>query len=242
MSESLDFAKSPMCGASMKRTIQLHQGPTMEVIVGADVDQRMTWYLPKALLSHHSGFFRAACNQPFKEGLENTITLSDVDPKVFEVFVQWLYHDRFPCDFATIGCDLQLRVWPGFQTWILGDKFMAKEFQDCSMRWIWEYHAPHGDEGVAVILPEEAQYCYENTLPKSKLRKFVSDSLCQSWGDSAYACDKLGWESVFVDHMELALDVLFHSGGYARRTVKSVESYFENPFHNGQPHASPATT
>lgn len=64
--------------------------PVFEIIVGTGEDV-VVWNIPKALLSAHSEFFRAACYGRFKEGIENKISFSDVIPAVFRSSVQWLY-------------------------------------------------------------------------------------------------------------------------------------------------------
>jgi hypothetical protein len=67
----------------------------MEVIVTSKVNSA-NWNIPKVLLSHHSCFFRVACYGPFKEGLENRITIGDCDLLNFQAFVQWIYFFTFP--------------------------------------------------------------------------------------------------------------------------------------------------
>jgi hypothetical protein len=48
------------------------------------------------LLTYHSSFFRAALTGHFKEAENKCVVLEDDDPQVFELFVHWLYHKRFP--------------------------------------------------------------------------------------------------------------------------------------------------
>ncbi|KAF2449204.1 hypothetical protein P171DRAFT_480311 [Karstenula rhodostoma CBS 690.94] len=47
------------------------------------------------LLAHYSEFFRAALQGGFAEAETKTITLDDVAPHTFELFVHWLYYQRF---------------------------------------------------------------------------------------------------------------------------------------------------
>jgi hypothetical protein len=95
----------------------------MEVIVGTGKDVAI-WHIPKRLLSHHSAFFRAACNGLFKEGVENRIMFEHCEPGTFEVFVQWIYYGECPLAEHIIE-DRVLQFWPA---WILGDRIMAKGF------------------------------------------------------------------------------------------------------------------
>jgi hypothetical protein len=107
----------------------------MEVIIGTGKDTA-TWTIPKALLSQHSEFFRAACNGPFKEGLENKITIPDVDARNSQVFVQWLY-------FVTLPAKWEVRdnVYDPFRLWICGDRISAPAFQDCDIGQLYDDYA-----------------------------------------------------------------------------------------------------
>lgn len=50
------------------------------------------------LLTHYSPFFRAALTGSFKEASEKLVSLPDTETEVFELFVHWLYHQRFPTE------------------------------------------------------------------------------------------------------------------------------------------------
>lgn len=183
-----------------------------------------TWNLPKALLGHHSNFFRAACYQPFKEGLENKIILPDYDSDVFRVFVQWLYYEHLPTDFRR-NC-AEWDIWLGFRAWVLGDKILATKFQDCIMRWIWKCYAPQSVDRYIVLLAE-IQYYWQNTPPGSKLRQFITDVICQCWGSYYYSPQaREGWEDLFEEHQDFRNDLIFQLGGH-KKEVLPVEAYLQ---------------
>jgi hypothetical protein len=48
------------------------------------------------LLIHHSKFFRAALTGGFQEAKNKIVRLEDDEPNTFELFVHWLYYQRFP--------------------------------------------------------------------------------------------------------------------------------------------------
>ena len=58
------------------------------VLVG-ETEQRFT--LHKGIVTQHSAFFRAACNGKFKESIEETVRLPEVDVAIFKIYVQWIY-------------------------------------------------------------------------------------------------------------------------------------------------------
>lgn len=66
--------------------IQYFSGPEVTVrVCGRD------FILPKSLLCYNSTFFDRAFNGPWKEGVEQEITLSSASVEAFEMVVQWMY-------------------------------------------------------------------------------------------------------------------------------------------------------
>jgi len=55
-----------------------------------------TYRVHEALLLHHSDYFRKALQQCWKEGEERKVVLNDLEPKAFDVFVDWLYTQKLP--------------------------------------------------------------------------------------------------------------------------------------------------
>jgi hypothetical protein len=122
------------------------QGPSVEVVVGTGTNL-ITWHIPKALLGHHSGYFRATGN-------ESKVTLSEVNLTLFQHFIQWIYFatlsrpratprrsttapppvaDRLPrVDMKEVGLIPQL--------WSLGDKLEARLFKNFVMEKIHGKH------------------------------------------------------------------------------------------------------
>jgi hypothetical protein len=72
-----------------------HNTTFAKVVVGPKA-QSFTVHLD--LLVYHSPFFRAALTGSFKEAGEKLITLSDTNENTFELFIHWLYYQRFPTD------------------------------------------------------------------------------------------------------------------------------------------------
>ncbi|KAF2133503.1 hypothetical protein P153DRAFT_274054, partial [Dothidotthia symphoricarpi CBS 119687] len=112
------------------------QGDSMEVSVIRG-NKTAKWNIPKALLSHHSEFFRKACNETFKEGFENKIVLPDCEPRMFQIFVQWIYFDTLP-EILSMG--MMDNVWRVFHLWVLGDRILAKEFKNMVMEKIYKVY------------------------------------------------------------------------------------------------------
>lgn len=76
-----------------------------KVIVGPDEAE---FTVHEELLTYHSAFFRAALTGRFKEAGKKKVTLEEDKPHIFEFFVHWLYHDRFP---DTTDCEDLINQW-----------------------------------------------------------------------------------------------------------------------------------
>jgi hypothetical protein len=63
------------------------------VLVGPD---QTRFVVHENLLVHYSKFFHAALTGKFKEAEDKTVKLEEDDPDIFELFVHWLYYQRFP--------------------------------------------------------------------------------------------------------------------------------------------------
>jgi hypothetical protein len=63
--------------------------------VGSNNEQKR-FVVHEDLLTHYSKFFRAALKGGFKEANERIIPLGEQSPRLFELFVHWLYYQRFP--------------------------------------------------------------------------------------------------------------------------------------------------
>jgi hypothetical protein len=65
------------------------------VIVGSGNEQKR-FVVHESLLTHFSKFFRAALLGGFKEASDKIVPLHHQCPRIFELFVHWLYYQQFP--------------------------------------------------------------------------------------------------------------------------------------------------
>jgi len=73
------------------------------VLVGPN---HVKFVVHESLLIHYSDFFRAALTGNFSEAKDKIVRLEEDDPETFEVFVHWLYYQRFPD--KNLGDDVEL--------------------------------------------------------------------------------------------------------------------------------------
>lgn len=80
-----------------------HSGPQtfVKITVGTDPDTQ-TFSILKSLVCHKSPFFRAAFEGSFSEAESQTMTLEDVEPKIFGLMVDWLYTQKVEKEFGRL--------------------------------------------------------------------------------------------------------------------------------------------
>jgi hypothetical protein len=86
----------------------------MQVTVRSESGEERSWTLPKALLSHYSGYFTRLRN--FKEGEEGAVVLQDFDMVVFRSLKD------------------PNKIRDSAKAWVFGDYFDATEFKNFATR------------------------------------------------------------------------------------------------------------
>ncbi|KAL9101782.1 MAG: hypothetical protein Q9163_003001 [Psora crenata] len=139
----------------------------------------------------------------YSEGSTNSVTLSEDEPEVFQLYVQWLYVGRF-----------EYRKDPphalrSAQAWVLGDKLQCEAFRDHAMVQLIRFHRdvaepnfPLGKPPRKNVLDTSTLHCaYENSLPGSNLRAWALDCFvrqsveyrlvhdAKKWGELAQTLD-----------------------------------------------------
>lgn len=170
------------------------------MIVGGDgtwlagSNDRQTWWLPKALVSHYSSFLRAQCTRESKEPEKTSVTLPDVDPTVFSKFVEWMCKEvlahtlQFHNANKNPHPDYGSYVIPGFvrdlvpeelfptlasQAWVLGDKLNVQGFKNYAMvRLYVAYVSQNEPRAVRMI---DVKYSCSHSASESLLQQFFLD-------------------------------------------------------------------
>jgi len=148
----------------------------IEVVVGKEA---AIWCLHEKVLAAGSTFFKAAMNSPFKEGSERKISLAEDGNLVFQLFVQHLYTKAF----HTSSMSLLLKAYA------LGDKLGAPDFQAQALDKIFGLNYSH-----CQFTAEQVLWVFENTLPKSGLRRLTADTVAHATLRQRLNYGKEDWE------------------------------------------------
>ncbi|EMD85158.1 hypothetical protein COCC4DRAFT_66532 [Bipolaris maydis ATCC 48331] len=143
--------------------------------------EKVPYEVHKALLTHYSEYFSSALNGPWKEAQENSITLNDIDPKTFGIFVHWLYTQKIateeevnhilethPCDEHDDNPYITVLT----EAVVFGDRFLAPDFRKAAQNHTVDYICRQNGKHMVPFL-YASKYAFENLPDSHKLCKFL---------------------------------------------------------------------
>ncbi|KAF2642246.1 hypothetical protein P280DRAFT_467641, partial [Massarina eburnea CBS 473.64] len=163
---------------------------TVTIEVGPEPETQR-FHVYTALLTYYSDYFAKTLSGDWKEAQDRTITLPDIDPRIFSIFVDWLYTKRLPVkskdwiplvgSFATLEesssehnrlVDI-LRT----HTYVFADRFMVPGFR-CAV---------HNDIANDLTLAGNTPFydmvilAFDNLPAKNKLLTLLVKMHCAHW-------------------------------------------------------------
>jgi hypothetical protein len=154
------------------------------------------------LLVHYSKFFRAALTGNFSEARNKTVKLEEDDPEVFELFVHWLYYQRFP-DKSLGDDETILKIWiePNRETaythfyiylYLFGDKYDVPSLRSDTINELVRFMETEPDS--CLTDPPAIRAAFTRLPQNSPMCRLLVDIYCY-YGDpkifndpSAYDC------------------------------------------------------
>ncbi|RYN51240.1 hypothetical protein AA0114_g5620 [Alternaria tenuissima] len=104
-------------------------GAIAAIIVEVGPDRRK-YHVQKAFLTHYSEYFSKALNGAWKEAKDKIIRLTDIEPAIFGLFIEWLYTQNLP-NLITLNAnkiDLSSRLWK-IKLYIFADRFAVSRLR-----------------------------------------------------------------------------------------------------------------
>ncbi|KAF2849341.1 hypothetical protein T440DRAFT_399272 [Plenodomus tracheiphilus IPT5] len=157
----------------------------------SDYPQKI-FYIHKDVLCKTSGFFHAAMKQEWSAQRTQPIDLTDVNPDLFELYVQWLYSKKVSIQ-AILNEENEAPVSVLVKSYILGARLADSKYQKATMKTLFLY--AHKTE----TYPDEQtmRLAYRYTLSFDPLRKLLIDFwVCKAsvtWSDGSLV-ERLGIE------------------------------------------------
>lgn len=134
-------------------------------------------------LIHYSKFFNNALTGGFKEAKEKTLRLEEANAETFELFVHWLYVQRFP-DEALDNEDL-VNIWktnhqnwksPLIDLYIFADVYMVDKLRSDTIKHIFNFcKIGH------VLCPVDVSVAFETHPADSPLCRLMVDVFGILW-------------------------------------------------------------
>ena len=143
--------------------------------------QQATYRIHKALLLHHSDYFRKALQQCWKEGEERRVIIDDFEEPAFDVFVEWLYAGNIPQfaedwlqrepqeERARYSCRMNLLR---LKAYVVADRLGAEKFLNDINNHIVDYHIESPPWYESII------YAFENIPSERRILGMLVDAHC----------------------------------------------------------------
>lgn len=191
--------------------------------------KRVKFGVHKGILIRRSAFFRAALTGTFKEATEGTVTLQEDSPKVFEVFVSWLYTGKLentvdeiptPCSFKRLA-----------ELYIFADRYDVPILRNDAI----DALVKHSQENLQ-ISTSIFRMVYDATPPKDPLRRLLVDimTLDTDIHESVVAYRESYPAEMLLDMLVVSserIDALLSGSGNGRWPWKRTKSSICSSYH-----------
>lgn len=153
------------------------RGPQTIVTVNVKRDPLSKTLLPfrvhKNYICHYSPYFEAAFNGNFVEGETQVLELDDTDPRIFGMFVNWIYTQELVNEEGNSpSCTSCINLW------ILADRLLVPSLQNQALvcldlvRSKWGSGVPGTSLGSKIF-----KRVWDNTTEESPLRSYLVEAM-----------------------------------------------------------------
>ncbi|SCV49621.1 uncharacterized protein FFB14_10999 [Fusarium fujikuroi] len=159
-------------------------------------------------------------------------------PDTFGLFVEWMYYGTYDSVSPVLISNADAKCW------VLGKKLRSVEFQNYSMRRLYEQHTrPIFGRPMTC---DDVQDVWRNTSPGAKVRKFYMNFIVEHFGSPAKLLgSSADWDALLQSQSEIRIPLLdkFRQSTFSPHQVGSIDEYLEPnnlPFnlsslHNSEP-------
>ncbi|KAI8934194.1 hypothetical protein NX059_008943 [Plenodomus lindquistii] len=155
---------------------------TVVVQVGSEKKRYM---LHTDLLKFHSGYFRGALSGAFKESVDGSISLTDVDTDAFDIFVNYIYNGILSASVHTaveVGQKLDGPVALRWKVYVLADRLIIPELKRDILNLAFNYFSEKSTSpAVRLII-----YFFENLPHDDTLLQLATDAHCINNGVASW--------------------------------------------------------
>ncbi|KAI7698728.1 hypothetical protein KC353_g16814, partial [Hortaea werneckii] len=139
------------------------------------------FYIPRETLCASSDYFNTALKEEWQEGRIGEVELQDVDPRIFNIYANWLMRRRVYIDCeSSEGKVMTDQYFLAFKAYALGDRLLDQDFKDAVTDVIAFYMIMEKDsEGYEYRLPCDSSInmLYSTTTPGCTARRLLERSI-----------------------------------------------------------------
>ncbi|KAI4936770.1 uncharacterized protein J4E92_001495 [Alternaria infectoria] len=138
------------------------------------------YYVQKAFLVHYSEYFSKALSGTWEEAKNGVVTLTDVLPGVFNLFVEWLYTQHLPSNYSQIadGTTSNEQKWM-LRLYVFADRFAVAALRTAMNRaMVKKFNKPSPAPYQSVI------YAFDNLPSTDPLLDLLVDTAFVTWYSS----------------------------------------------------------
>ena len=162
-----------------------------DIIVGVE---KVRFHVHKDIAVYASPFFAAALRGNFVEGTTGQIILSDVDPKIFEHIVLWMYQSRLDSAPHTFFKDGKPTYFTLLDIYAVADQLCIEGMRNA----VVDLMAELADQTNSVPTPMDTSLLYENIRENAPIRALVLDLFAYKKTDNLLATHKDPWHPLFL--------------------------------------------
>ncbi|RMZ35020.1 hypothetical protein D0859_00839 [Hortaea werneckii] len=137
--------------------------------------------IPREVLYASSDYFKTALKEEWRAGKAGTVELQDVEPRIFNIYANWLMRRRIFIDCgSTEGKVMTEQYFLAFKAYALGDRLLDRDFKDAVTDAIAYYMIMEkDDQGYEYRLPCDSSInmLYSTTVPGCTARRLVEHSI-----------------------------------------------------------------
>lgn len=148
--------------------------------------QREEFVIHKALLCHHSPYFRSALNSNFIEAQHNAVELKDEDPEWFQYIAAWMYRGTFGqsrYDHANSQEEAIALCTQACEIYYLADFLRIEKLLVQLLSYLHGLFDRFQEKRIVPLNSAVIIHVYKNTTEASELRATIMDELVRVWCD-----------------------------------------------------------
>ncbi|RDW92785.1 BTB/POZ domain-containing protein [Aspergillus mulundensis] len=206
---------------TVKEEHALDFGNVVTVVVGNDSEGKSkSVIVHEDLLRASYEFFDKALDGPWKESARRIIELPADDPRIFAMYVRWLYFGSLAVLKGNVEAEEGENQFTNLvNAYILGDKLLCGDFQNAAIKEFvkrMKFFDPHNDV---------VKHIYAHTRPDASLRRLVVDVFIMN-GTKGWLEDWNGDENIpqtFI--LDIAKAALSGNNGQSRKRPDPKDYY-----------------